>query len=227
VKREFLCRYETYLEVCEREKGRDGQAFIKAPFEYPANICEGSYNYAALIGRLKAIRAQLTAETEAWKAHGRELTARRAYLASTLRDEVPRLSAMGVNGGPISPDNMFVWNLIFMQPEGLYEEGMFTLEIVVPEDKAEYPRVTMLPTESIFHPTITASGIPWFHVPLDKKDSLAHIYKAINDLLTHQPSPSPATWVNTAAAQMCFARDPEQQKLFRRKARDLARRTVQ
>eukprot|EP00760_Papus_ankaliazontas_P001897 PhM_4_TR10724/c0_g1_i1/m.13060/K10585/UBE2Z; ubiquitin-conjugating enzyme E2 Z len=226
VKREFLCRYETYVEVCEREKHRDGQAFQKAPFEYPGNACEGTFNYASIIKRLGVIREQLEAETNSWRELGRELTARRAYLASTLRDEVARLEGMGISGGPVSDDNMFVWNLHYMQPEGLYEEGMFTLELVIPEDRNEYPRVMLLPENAVLHPTVSPKGIPWFHVPLDKKDNLHHIYKCVMDLLTHAPSPSPATWINTEVANMCFSRDPEKQKHYRRKARDHARQTV-
>jgi len=94
IKREFLMRYETYMELAQRRVGdKDGKAFVKTPFEYPSNIADGTFNYARLVQRLQKLRESLDAETEAWRQKGFESTRRKSYVASTLKDEHVRLLA--------------------------------------------------------------------------------------------------------------------------------------
>ena len=196
IKREFLMRYETYINVAEVGLVKDRQAFVKTPFEYPTNLAEGRFDYKTVLKRLKRIFAQLEEETEAWRVKGAELTKRKSYIASTLRDEHARLlqdGMHGCSGGPVDADNVFVWNLSIMQPEGLFEEGMFNVEIVFPESKDEYPRVRF--KTPIFHPNISPSGFACFNIPPSKQDSIDFIFSSIRKLLCSEPNPSTATWV--------------------------------
>jgi len=229
IKREFLMRYETYMELAQRRVGdKDGKAFVKTPFEYPSNIADGTFNYARLVQRLQKLRESLDAETEAWRQKGFESTRRKSYVASTLKDEHVRLQQEGidgVSGGPIDPANMFVWNLSVMQPEGLLEEGMFNVEVVFPESKDEYPRVRF--KTPMFHPNISPSGYPCVHIPTGKQDSIDFIFKSVKTILAEEPCPSSATWVNLEAAEMCFSADPDKHKQWRRKCKQLARQSME
>ena len=196
IKREFLVRYETYLQIAEKGVERDGTPFVKTPFEYPTNLAEGKFDYASIVTRLKKIKRQLDDETDSWREKGAELTSRKSYVASTLRDEHARLLTDGMHGcsgGPVEADNVFVWNLSIMQPQGLLEEGMFNVEIVFPESKDEYPRVRF--KTKMYHPNISPGGYPCFNIPPAKQESIDFIFSSIRKLLTSEPNPSTATWV--------------------------------
>ncbi|KAJ9450056.1 Ubiquitin-conjugating enzyme E2 2 [Diplonema papillatum] len=228
IKREFLMRYETYCAVVDAGVVKDGQPFIKTPFEYPTNLSEGKFDYAAIHERLKKIRKALDDETEQWRQKGAELTKRKSYIASTLRDEHSRLlqdGMHGCSGGPVDTDNVFVWNLSIMQPEGLLEEGMFNVEIVFPESKDEYPRVRF--KTKMFHPNISPTGYPCFNIPLAKHDSIDYLFTSIRKLLSSEPNPSTATWVNLEAADLCFSQDATRQTQWKRKVKQLARQSME
>ena len=49
----------------------------------------------------------------------------------------------------------------------------------------------------------------------------------VQKLLTNEPNPSPATWVNLEAAEMAFSRDQDNRKQWKKKARALARRSME
>eukprot|EP01062_Namystynia_karyoxenos_P055651 TRINITY_DN4668_c2_g1_i1.p1 TRINITY_DN4668_c2_g1~~TRINITY_DN4668_c2_g1_i1.p1 ORF type:complete len:482 (+),score=142.42 TRINITY_DN4668_c2_g1_i1:120-1565(+) len=228
IKREFLIRYETFVSTAEKLKGRDGETFVKTPFEYPSNIAEGKFDCGNLLTRLKKIRQQLDDETEQWRQKGRELTKRKSYVASTLKDEHARLQQEGMqgcSGGPVDDDNAFVWNLSVMQPEGLLEEGMFNIEIVFPENKEEFPRLRF--RTPMFHPNISPTGYPCFPIPPAKMDSIDWLFQSVQKLLTSEPNPSEASWVNLEAAHLCFSSDPEKQKQWRRRCKQLARQSME
>lgn len=229
IKREFLLRYETYCHLCQKHLHLDGQQFPTMPFEYAGNIAEGKYDFQSSLNRLHALRAKLDEETESWRQKGKELTARRSYISSTLKDEHAKLNTEGiegVSGGPVSQDNAFVWNVTIFGPEStIYEEGIFNIEIVFSEDQNEIPRIRF--TTPMFHPNISVSGHPWFNIPPGKHDSVEFLLTALKKLLTNEPNPSPATWVNLEAAEMAFSRDQDNRKQWKKKARALARRSME
>lgn len=232
IKRYFLTRYETYLAVCDRLAEYEGKPFNRAPFEFPGNICDGVFAPAALKTRLVAIHDSMNAESARWCEKGAVLTHRLAYSACVLRDEYERLKAEaeGFCGGPVDSANVFLWRVTFMPQEGLYEESMYTIEVIFSEDASAPPRVKFL--QPIYHPNITASGTPLHFledhkVPLEQRFAPQHVIQSTKALLTKQPYSSPATWVNEEAGRLCFSKDPDQQRLFRKKARQLARATVE
>ena len=125
----------------------------------------------------------------------------------------------------MSEDNAFVWNVTVFGPEGtLYEEGMFHVEIVFSEDPNELPRARFL--TPMFHPNISPSGYPWFPYIAGKSDTVEFSLTQLRKMLANEPCSSPATWVNEEAAKMCFAKDPEERKQWKKKARSLARRSA-
>mmetsp|Transcript_108090 Transcript_108090/g.186551 ORF Transcript_108090/g.186551 Transcript_108090/m.186551 type:complete len:439 (-) Transcript_108090:214-1530(-) len=229
IKREFLLRYETYCNICQKHLHLDGQGFQTMPFEYAGNVAEGKFDFQACLNRLQAVRAKLDEETESWRQKGKVLTARRSYISSTLKDEHTKLNMEGiegVSGGPISAENAFVWNVtIFGSESTIYEEGIFSIEIVFSEDPNEIPRIRFL--TPMFHPNISPSGHPWFTILPGKHDSVEFLLTSLKKILTNEPNPSPATWVNNDAAEMAFSKDMDVRKQWKKKARALARRSME
>jgi ubiquitin-protein ligase len=132
----------------------------------------------------------------------------------------------GVSGGPVSDDNAFVWNVTIFGPEGtIYEEGMFRIEFVFCEDPSEIPRIRFL--TPMFHPNISPAGHPWFSIITGKHDSMVFYLHSLKKLLVNEPSPSPATWINEEAAKLYFSKDPDGRAQWKKKARTLARRSVE
>ncbi len=64
--------------------------------QYAGNAAEGKFDFGACLSRLHALRAKLDEETELWRQKGRELTARRSYVSSTLKDEHAKLNTEGI-----------------------------------------------------------------------------------------------------------------------------------
>ena len=96
IKREFLLRYETYLAIAVKySEILDGQAFLPMPFEYSGNTTEGKFDFKAIAKTLQSLRKKLDDETEQWRQRGRDLTSRRSYTSSSLRDEHAKLNTAG------------------------------------------------------------------------------------------------------------------------------------
>lgn len=231
--RQFEARFETHVEIARVMAPRlDGTYFVRQPFEFPNNACEGRFDFAHILARLENIRIAIIAETDAWRLKGRELTARMAYVASTLHEEAKTIDASGlcVSGGPVTSDNVFDWQFTIMAPEGLYEEGAYNVTATFHPDLTESPRVAFV--QPIWHPNISPRGVPLYFmtdndVPIGKRFLPTTIAAAIARLVERSPNVAPTSWVNTEAAKQCFSNDAEQQKEFKRKARNLAKRTVE
>ena len=125
-----------------------------------------------------------------------------------------------ISGGPVSEDNAFVWNVTLFGPEGtLYEDGLFSVEIVFPEAQEELPRVRFL--TPMFHPNISPSGYPWFALPVDKANNVEYLLTSLRNMLTSEPNPSPATWLNEEAAKLFFAKSLEDRQQYAVKVSEL------
>jgi len=208
IKQQFLWRYDSYREVCEKNKGLDGSAFVKAPFEGKGNQCMGTFRYASLATRLMGIQEALLAETLRWRTLGEGSTPPAvAYTQPT---------GVGVDGvfcHPLSPSNPYLWHL---------GDETFALEVVFPvhdELERELPRVSVLSPQPLFHPNFTQGGgpirsIPWLTTPRNQRRSLAHIYDAVRSLLKDPPLQVQVSWVNTEAAHCYFSQDPVQKALY-------------
>jgi ubiquitin-conjugating enzyme E2 Z len=244
VKQQFLMRVELYKAavVAQRQQEaaeagaapvalHDGTAFSNTPFEPPSNQCAGRYHYAWLLERLDNIQRALAAETESWRLQGAALTARMSYSASLLKDDADTLHAVvaGVSGGPVSPSNVYHWRLTFFVSEGLFEDSAYVVELDLHEESSVAPRVRF--TQPIFHPNVSAGGVPHYFdqcsVPQHKQASPHFVAQRLRQMLVDPPCTRASAVLNPEAAALCFSRDPDDTKKYRRRARQMAQRTVE
>ena len=70
-KRRFLWYYESYLESIRKakEEVKDGQAFVRMPFEGQGNTMDGKFHYTELEKRLRNIKKVLDEETNQQNAN--------------------------------------------------------------------------------------------------------------------------------------------------------------
>lgn len=121
----------------------DGRQFKMMPFECAANCMDGTFGWKAVRERLLAVKAQLDAEHDGWRAAGVEQAAllrsdRAIGLAPSVRalaEQFDELAADGVDNVSISSSkqNALVWELTLLGPENtLWEGGYFQVEFVFP-----------------------------------------------------------------------------------------------
>ena len=234
IKRQFMMRYQSYIDFCKKDEylALDGQPFKRAMFEFSNNTCDGFFKWRWLLQRLERIHKALRAETDAWGLQGRELTGRRSYASCDLMDEGTRLAVEvpGVTGGPLSSDNAYVWQISIMSPEGLYEEGFYTVDVTFSPDQEQPPRCRFV--QPIWHPNISPEGVPYYSlwddrtVPPERRFGPMFLAQSLKKLLTSKPVQYPTAILNDEAAEECFSQDESKVKTFKTKARRLARRTV-
>ena len=82
---------------------------LSSRVQYAGNIAEGKYDFQSSLNRLHALRAKLDEETESWRQKGKELTARRSYISSTLKDEHAKLNTEGIEVCPATWDFALSW----------------------------------------------------------------------------------------------------------------------
>ncbi|KAG8467439.1 hypothetical protein KFE25_000755 [Diacronema lutheri] len=216
----------------------DGRQFKMMPFECAANCMDGTFGWKAVRERLLAVKAQLDAEHDGWRAAGVEQAAllrsdRAIGLAPSVRalaEQFDELAADGVDNVSISSSkqNALVWELTLLGPENtLWEGGYFQVEFVFPPSWPELsPRVRF--ATRMFHPNISRDGAPYLSTLLQWHNGSARqrTVKAVLDevraLLTKEPDPEPITHVNREAAGLCFSADEAGKREFRRRARRCA-----
>jgi len=232
IKHQYLLWYDTYLRRAEHELGRglEGTDFRQMPFEYEGNIASGKYNYGNIITRLKDLKARLDKETEEWKEKGKLYTKKETgwkyyqLMEEAEKFKTGKASLEGVSASPVEDDNLFYWQASIFGPDGPWEGGFYNIEIIFSEEEAP-ARVRFL-TE-MFHPHITADGIPYYQVASPRRDLVVTILTAVVKLLKANPNPSPATWANPSAAKMYFSSDDNVKKDYKKRVARLVRKSVE
>mmetsp|Transcript_16188 Transcript_16188/g.50206 ORF Transcript_16188/g.50206 Transcript_16188/m.50206 type:complete len:229 (-) Transcript_16188:170-856(-) len=218
------------------EPYKDGDAFDLVPFEGHGNATTGVFAYAWLEKRLTAIREALDAETEQWAADGAAETKKGSRAAFALQAEEERMGdvAGGIAcGGPEDGDeNQFKWAVTLMPTEGTYADSAYIVDVVFHPTMAEPPRCRF--RQPIWHPNVSADGTPfvWRDEASTRRVgavlpwSPTGVAAALARLLTDAPLSAAAAVLNDEAAAGAFSNDADASKAFRRKARNLAQRTM-
>lgn len=235
----FLMHFDSYCSIADLQQAstssvceQEGKPFKQMPFEYPQNEMRGSFGWKMLRSRLDSLHTSLWAETDQWKALGEEQTLKYKKKETSslhnsilvLLDEAEKMdseSLEGASAGPM-PDNNFVWEATLFGPdETTWEGGMFSLELVFPQDYPDLPpRVRFLTT--MFHPHISREGVPylpmlllWRYIP-HKERNIPQILRLLRSLLANPPDPNPISHLNKESADLYFTAKREYSTRVRR-----------
>ncbi|KAI1383189.1 UBC-like protein [Hypoxylon trugodes] len=233
-KRRFLWYYDSYLETIKKakEEVKDGQPFVRMPFEGTSNTMDGKFNYTELEQRIRRIKAVLDAEPEKWAVEGVSARMKDATVSVNLtrqyeqiresfkRSDVPHSIEL-VN------ENPFVWNLTYFgRPMTNLDGGMFRIKLnFSPRFPEEQPRIKFL--TSMFHHRIAADGTPcYFPNPNRREDIKQHIDAIIEALEEEQPPYDPRTLVHPEAHKLYWG-SPDERKTYNRQLRRSVQRSME
>jgi ubiquitin-protein ligase len=212
------------------------------PFECASNGMTGSFHWSKIRSRLQQIHQTLSAEVDDWRRQGAEQTqmlkeCHDAAVCSCvhhltqqgerIRRDVPDGASIGAD-----PANACVWTATLFGPsDGFWDGGMFTVELVFPPDFPDAPPVVRFLTP-IVHPQINGQGVPYLRALLmwpyadQKERSVAAIMRQLVELLSQEPSPEPATHINSEAAALYFSRADEERREYKRRVKRCVQRSM-
>ncbi|KAI8954704.1 ubiquitin-conjugating enzyme/RWD-like protein [Xylaria longipes] len=233
-KRRFLWYYDTYLEAIKQAKKevKDGQAFVRMPFEGDNNTMNGTFNYTGLEKRLQKIKAALDAEVERWATEGISAKNKDTTVPVNLarqfdqikesfrRDEIP-------HNVELEQNNPFVWILTYFgRPMTNFDGGMFRIKLnFSPRFPEEQPRVKFL--TSVYHHRVTSDGILCYIPNPNRCDDVKqHIEAIFNALEDEAPPYDPRTQVHPEAHKLYWGGD-EGRKIYNRKLRRSVQRSME
>ncbi|KAI9592779.1 ubiquitin-conjugating enzyme/RWD-like protein [Syncephalis fuscata] len=228
-KRLFLWHFNAYLAICEAESRliEDRSPFQMMPFESKHNGMSGIFNYSQLVERLLNIKRILLKEQCTWEEQSKEWIKDECGTGDNLRGQLQQIiNSNSLEGMELSleDDNPYIWNVsIFGKPMTNYDGGFFQLKLVFHKDFPEvWPRAVF--RTPVYHCHVTEDGIPYYRVKREK-DLKEHLQQ-IAALFAEDPSPNPATHVNTKAAALYFGTADERRQ-YARSARRCAARSVE
>ncbi|KAL8413977.1 hypothetical protein RB594_005275 [Gaeumannomyces avenae] len=225
-KRRFLWYYDSYLNSIQKakEEVKDGQAFVRMPFEGSHNSMEGKFNYSELERRLRNIKQVLDAEAMGWAAEGLTPKAKDSTVAVNLQRQFEQIvENFKRNDIPhnleLDEKNPFVWVLTYFgAPMTNLDGGLFRITIrFSPRFPEEQPRVNF--DTRIFHHRIAADGSACYFAPVTRREDVkSHIDAIIEALEEEQPPYDPRTLVNPEAFKLYWG-SPEDRKMYNRRLR--------
>ncbi|RWA11406.1 hypothetical protein EKO27_g3724 [Xylaria grammica] len=233
-KRRFLWYYDTYLEAIKQAKKevKDGQGFVRMPFEGSSNSMDGTFNYTELEKRLQNIKIALNAELDKWATDGVSAKNKDTTVAVNLarqfdqikesfkRDDIPHNLELE-NGNP------FVWILTYFgRPMTNFDGGMFKIKLnFSPRFPDEQPRVKFL--TAVFHHRVTSDGILCYIPNPNRCDDVKqHIEAILNALEEENPPYDPRTQVHPEAHRLYWG-GAEGRKIYNRKLRRSVQRSME
>ncbi|RCI07910.1 hypothetical protein L249_5784 [Ophiocordyceps polyrhachis-furcata BCC 54312] len=228
IKRRFLWYYQSYLTAIEKGKSevKDGQAFVRMPFESPSsNTMDGRFYWNDLERRLQRIKGALDAETKLWAVEGLAAMARESTVSVNLRHQFEQVSASLKRGDmphvvTLEDDNPFVWILTYFgRPMTNLDGGLFRIRMnFSPRFPDEQPRVRF--ETKIFHHHVAGDGTACYTPnPLKKEDIRVHIEAIVAKLEEDDPAYDPREIVNPEATRMFWAGGQAERKLYNRRLR--------
>jgi len=228
----FLMWYENYVKRAHEEMSKDGTTFAVMPFEYETNRAAGKYNYIQLLTRIQDLKKRLDTETESWKVKGKELTkSQSGWKYFKLLEEYDKIKKAeveldGMSAGPCGDDNLFYWNATIFGPEnGLWEGGIYTIEMVFNEEDDTPPRIRFI--TKMFHPNISPDGIPFYVPPAGRSSPVISVLQWIRKLLKDEPICSPTTFLNLQAAKLYISKDENEKKEFKKQVAKCVRASTE
>ncbi|KAI1118777.1 ubiquitin-conjugating enzyme/RWD-like protein [Nemania sp. NC0429] len=233
-KRRFLWYYDTYLEAIKKAKQevKDGDQFVRMPFEGGTNTMDGKFNYAGLEERLAKIKAALDAEPEKWAAEGVSARTKGTTVPVNLARQFDQIKENFKRGDvphniELENGNPFSWVLTYFgRPMTNFDGGMFRIKLnFSPRFPEEQPRVRFL--TPVFHHRVTPDGILCYYPNPNRFDDVRqHIEAIFNALEEEHPPYDPRTQVHLEAHQLYWG-SPEDRKIYNRKLRRSVQRSME
>ncbi|KAJ8123799.1 hypothetical protein O1611_g9510 [Lasiodiplodia mahajangana] len=225
-KRRFLWYYDAYLEAIKEAKDevKDGQAFVRMPFEGGSNSMDGLFNYTELESRLEKIKSALDAEAERWATDGLSSKTKDTTVSVNLARQFDQIKESFKRGDvphnvELEDGNPFVWVLTYFgRPMTNFDGGMFKIKLnFSPRFPEEQPRVKFL--TGLFHHRVTPGGVLCY-VPNPQRcdDVRQHIEAIFNALEEENPPYDPRTQVHPEAYRLYWG-GAEGRKIYNRKLR--------
>ncbi|GAB1311288.1 Ubiquitin-conjugating enzyme E2 Z [Madurella fahalii] len=225
-KRRFLWYYDSYLAAVQKgkEEVKDGQAFVRMPFEGSSNTMEGKFHYTELERRLRNIKKALDDEAEAWAAEGLVAKAKETTVAVNLQRQFEQVvESFKRSDTPhnleLADGNPFVWVLTYFgKPMTNLDGGLFRAKLrFSPRFPEEQPRIKF--DTRLFHHRISADGTPCYFVPMNRReDAKSHIEAVIEALEEENPPYDPRTLVYPEAFKLYWG-SPEDRRMYNRRLR--------
>jgi ubiquitin-conjugating enzyme E2 Z len=225
-KRRFLWYYESYLESIRKAKGevKDGQAFVRMPFEGQGNTMDGKFHYTELERRLRNIKKVLDEETNQWAAQGLSPEFKDATVTVNLRRQYEQVLEHFRQHGlahhvELEGGNPFVWVLTYIgKPMTPLEDGLFRITIhLSPRFPEEQPRARF--ETKVFHHRIAPDGTPcYYSSPSRREDMKTHLEAIIEMLEEDRPPYDPRTLVYPEAFKL-FWGSPQDKKQYKQRLR--------
>ncbi|KAI1189371.1 ubiquitin-conjugating enzyme/RWD-like protein [Nemania serpens] len=233
-KRRFLWYYDSYLEAIKKakEEVKDGDTFIRMPFEGGTNTMEGKFNYTELEERLAKIKAALDSEPETWAAEGVSTKTKGTTVPVNLARQFDQIKESFKRGDvphnvELENGNSFSWILTYFgRPMTNFDGGMFRIKLSFsPRFPVEQPRVNFL--TPVFHHRVTPDGILCYYSNPNRSDDVRqHIEAIFNALEEENPPYDPRTQVHLEAHQLYWG-GPENRKIYNRKLRRSVQRSME
>lgn len=226
IKQRFLWYYDSYMESIQKAKEdvKDGQPFVRMPFEGSSNTMEGKFNYTELERRLRKIKTALDAEAESWAAEGLSPKHKEGTMAVNLARQFEQIKESYKRSDvshhiELEDGNPFMWKLTYFgRPMTNLDGGLFKVKLrFSPRFPEEQPRVKF--ETRLFHHRIAADGTPcYFPSPTRRDDVRKHIEAIIEALEEEAPPYDPRTLTNPEAHKL-FWGGPEDRKIYNRRLR--------
>jgi ubiquitin-conjugating enzyme E2 Z len=225
-KRRFLWYYDSYLATIQKGMAevKDGQPFVRMPFEGSNNTMEGKFNYSELERRLHGIKKALDAETEAWAVEGLAAKSKDTTVAVNLQRQFEQIVEFFKRSGTahnleLVDGNPFVWVLTYFgKPMTNLDGGLFRARLFFsPRFPEEQPRIKF--ETRLFHHRIAADGTPCYVVPSTRREDVkTHIEAIIEALEEDHPPYDPRTLVHPEAFKLYWG-SPEDRRVYNRRLR--------
>ncbi|KAK2610940.1 hypothetical protein N8I77_004326 [Diaporthe amygdali] len=225
-KRRFLWYYESYLESIRKakEEVKDGQAFVRMPFEGQGNTMDGKFHYTELEKRLRNIKKVLDEESKQWAAQGLSPEFKDATVTVNLRRQYEQVLEHFKQHGlahhvELEGGNPFVWVLTYIgKPMTPLEDGLFRITLhLSPRFPEEQPRARF--ETRIFHHRIAPDGTPcYYSSPSRREDMKTHLEAIIEMLEEEHPPYDPRTLVYPEAFKLYWG-SAQDKKQYRQRLR--------
>lgn len=225
-KQRFLWYYDSYLATIAqgKEEVKDGQSFIRMPFEGANNIMDGKFNYADLERRLRNIKKALDAEVEDWAAQGLTQKVRESTVAVNLQRQYEQIvESFKRTDTPhnveLVDNNPLVWIFTYIgKPMTNLDGGLFRIRLnFSPRFPEEQPRIKF--ETRIFHHRIAADGTPCYFGTFNRREDVkSHIDAVVEALEEEQPPYDPRTLVNPEAFKLYWG-SADDRKMYNRRLR--------
>ncbi|KAH6646444.1 ubiquitin-conjugating enzyme/RWD-like protein [Truncatella angustata] len=226
IKQRFLWYYKSYQDTIEKAKTevKDGQKFVRMPFEGGNNIMEGHFDYSELEKRLRNIKTALDLETLSWAREGLLPKYREGTVAVNLARQFEQIQESFKRSDvshhiELVGGNPFVWNLTYIgRPMTNLDGGLFNIMLrFSPRFPEEQPRVAF--ETKLFHHRIAEDGTPCYFPKTSRRDDVKGHIEAILDTLEEEHPPyDPRTLTNPEAHKL-FWGGQDERKLYNRRLR--------